>query len=282
MPAWGWGVIVFLLLVVVAVRLLYGRFQAMCAWVRGELPEFLRAEFPGVEVLGEHLGDLRLRTADGAEATWELADLYASVARIGGLGSNREARLSLYRASAFAVVGPVLDAEHPFSLEAHGDLIHPRLQRAEGGGDGATRELPGLGLAVRYLVRHRGGETLLGEADLAAGGVSLAAVEERALANLAARLPPGALEPATDQATALMSKDAAAAILLAGRHLPPGGSAVALIPHGDMFVFAATPEDGDGLERLRHAALAAGDPHGHEPLLDRPVAITPAGMSLLP
>jgi len=280
MPTWGWVLVVVLLVPVLLGWAFLRRFWGMCARIRAELPEFLAAEFPGVGVLGERNGDLLVRTPEG-ERVWEMADLYTAAARLPGLAAEREARWGVYRAAAFPQFGPRLDEAHPFSLEAHGALLEPRLARADADPEGdAATPLAEIGLCVRYGVRHREGFRLLTPGDLAAAGVSLEAVAERARANLEARWPEEALAVGGGEANALLSEGAAAVLLVVAARVRPGERVVAMIPHGDMIVMA--PE----LDRAAAASLVdggamLGDPHDHAPLLDRPVEITPAGLRLL-
>ena len=85
LPVWVWVVAALVLALVVAGRTFYGRFRAMCRRVREEVGAFVAERHPEVAVVGEQQGNLVLRMADGSERVWEMADLYAAVARKRGL-----------------------------------------------------------------------------------------------------------------------------------------------------------------------------------------------------
>jgi hypothetical protein len=282
MPMWGWVLLAILGLPILAVRLFYGRFRAMCAGVRRELAELVGKEYPELRVVREQQGNLILSRETGPEIVWELADVYTEVARLPGMGRDSGARARIYRKSLDALLVPPVDAEHPLTLAAHGNRIKPMLLRPGAAADGAELQpLPSLGLQLAFVADLPAGRLPITTEDREALGLTPIELRTLALRNLGVGFPREVVTSALEgNATAFQGADGfdAARLLLIPDQLAEGEELTAIVPHRDLLVLlrANSPEE---LERAREGARAM-DEHGHPPLLDEPVRITSAGLSL--
>jgi hypothetical protein len=278
LPPWAWALILIAAAVFLFIRAFYARFRGVCRRVREDLQKFVPAQYPGVEVLGERMGNLVLRTPDQPELVFELADLYAEVMRLPGMGADPAARQALYRAHADRLLAPRLDAGHPLSLEQHGGYFLPQLDTAPPA-DALSRELPGTGLHVCYVIHVPGAERLLTPADLQTLGLTEAQLHEHALANLGRDFPAQTVETAAGgEGSAVQFGDGvdAARVLLIPRHLQDGQSVLALIPHRDMLLLLPSGMEADP-DRLAEGLKLLGEEHGHYALSTSPLRVTAAG-----
>ena len=282
MPVWGWVLLAVLGLPILAVRVFYGRFRAMCDGVRRELAELVRTDYPDLRVVREQQGNLVLSRDPGPEIVWELADVYTEVARLPGMGRDAGARAHIYRKSLDSLLVPPVDADHPLSLEAHGSRIMPVLLRPEQDDAGADAQpLPSLGLRLAFVADLPAGRLPITAEIREALGLTPAELRSLALQNLGRGFPHEMVASALQgDATAFQGADGfdAARLLLVPDQLAEGEELTAIVPHRDLLVLLRvnSPEE---LERAREGARAM-DEHGHPPLLDEPVRITSEGLSL--
>jgi hypothetical protein len=283
---WLWLLLGIVLLVVFWVRSYYKRFRGTCRLVREELAEFVPREYPGAEVTGERQGNLVLRMPGGAERVWEMADVYASVVRLLGMGRDPEARAGVYRQAAAAFFAP--DPAQPPALATHGRWIKPQLVppsilgQASSQGPIAHTPVPGLDLETVYVLDLPQAARPLTEQELAGLGMDLAELRRLAFDNLRANFPREMVATAQGESgSAIQLGDGfdAARLLLVPEFLPEGGELVALIPHRDLLVLlpASILQDPD---RLRQG-MQQLDCENHPPLLDRPVRVTAAGFEVV-
>jgi hypothetical protein len=281
-PPWVWVLVVLLLVIAAAVRSFYSRWRGMCRGIRGDLTAFLKERYPEVTVLREEMGNLVVRTPDGEERVWEMADLYAEVARLPGMGADPQARARLYQQAADAFF-PGGTGGGPLSLETHGPRIRPQLVPAAAleGQEGAAvlrTEIAGLGLAAVYQLGGR----FLTEEDRAQLGVELTRLHALALENLRQRFPAemvaAASQSESGSAVQLGDSHDAARLLLVPEHLGPAQSVIALVPHRDLMVLLPASQAQDPEKLQEGLKLLECD---HPPVLSRPVRVTSEGFRLL-
>jgi hypothetical protein len=287
MPGWLWLLLALATVIALGVRSYYVRFRGACRLVREELAEFVPREYPGNQVTGERLGNLVLRTADGEERVWEMADVYAAIIRLPGMGRDPTARAGIYRQAAAALFAP--DPNQPLSLATHDRWIRPQLVPPAVLSQTSTESpvvhtpVPSLGLETAYVLDLPGAARPLTEKDLADLGLDLEQLHRLALDNLRANFPRElvATPNENDSGSAIQLGDGfdAARLLLIPENLPAGGELVALIPHRDLIVLlpASTLQD---REKLRQG-MDQLDCANHPPLLDRPVKVTSAGFEVI-
>jgi hypothetical protein len=288
LPLWFWVLAGVVLLVVVVVRSFYARFRGMCRAVRGELTEYLKAEYPEVQVVGEQQGNLVLRMADGGERVFEMADVYTAVAQLPGMGQDPAARTRIYQQAAAALLPAPPASSRPLAPATHGSRIKPQLVRpetvtpSEPGPGVLQTPVPGLELVVVYVLDLPGDSRHLTEQDRAELGTEVAEIHRLALDNLRKDFPRQMVTDAVagESGTAIQFGDSfdATRLLLVPECLQTGEELAALVPHRDMLVLlpAAFLQDH---EKLREAVgLLDCD---HPPLLGRPVHVTPDGFNLI-
>jgi len=282
MSGWLGVLLVVVGLLALAIRSFYGRFRGMCRRVRDELTELIKSAHPEFQSVEEQRGNLVLRRADGSEVVWELADLYADVARLPGMGQDREARERIYRRSLDALLLPPVDDTHPLTLEAYGDRIKPYLLHPEHRPDGldVAETLPAVGLQLAYVVDLPSGLLPVTPTHRATLGLSPEQLRSLAFQNLSREFPWEMVEGALNgEATAIQLADGfdASRVLLIPERLQEGQELAAIVPHRDLMVLLPIKSD-EELERAREGARAM-DTTGHIPLLRQPVRITAAGIS---
>lgn len=283
-PPWLWilgGAALALLLVFC--RFLV-RFRRACRTVREELTLFVPRAFPGHEVTGEVQGNLIVRGPDGAERTWEMAELYAGVVRLPRMLGEPAQREDLYRESARRFLAPPVRPDAPATAESllpqlvrEAEPLRPNEVRVPGhmvGLDGLDR------LAVAYEIAGTGGRRLTAaEAD--ALGLDPEHLHRTALANLRPTLPEAAVRSvvASGEATALQLGDGydAARILAVPAYLSDGEECLALIPHRDMLILLP-PSAGDDPVPIQEGLKAVHRCPDHPPLTDEPLRVTSAGV----
>jgi hypothetical protein len=285
MPGWLWVVLLVVTLLFLAARSFYTRFRGMCRRTREEVTELVRRDYPDVEVLREERGNLVVRCG-GEERVWEMAELYSRVAQLPGMGADPQARRRLYQQAARLMFAPKVDG--PLNRAQHGALIKPLLLPADAAEEPPlaailSSELPELGLKLAYVVDAPPGNRFLTEQDREDLGHSHAELHELALANLGRDFPRDLLtQPLTaNNGSALQFSDGfdAARLLLLPRHLQPGQSLLALIPHRDLLLLlpGAMADEPDRIKQGLEA-LACED---HPALLRQAVRVTSEGFQRL-
>ena len=114
LPLWAWVILAIVIVLGAVVRWFYSRWRGMCRGVREDLTALLKKVHPEVQVLREEMGNLVVRMGDGTEQVWEMAEIYAEVARLPGLGRDREQRAPLYERAVASLFAPPADS--PLSL----------------------------------------------------------------------------------------------------------------------------------------------------------------------
>ena len=286
LPVWLWVIVAAVVLIVAVARIFYARYRRMCQTVRDELTEFLKANHPEVEVLGERLGNLVVRTKDANEKVFELADVYVAVAQLPGMGKDSAARARIYPHAVRAFFQPALNAQELLAMARHADQIKPLLTRPESLNPAARAlqtPLPALGLVVVYAIDLPNGPRFLDEEDGARLGLGVAELHRAALENLRRDFPRellvGPLEK--ESASAVQANDFynAARLLVVPELLQPGQELVAMIPHRDLLLLAPASLLRD--ESKLREGMQALDCTDHPPLLDRPVRVTRDGFELV-
>jgi hypothetical protein len=221
---------------------------------------------------------------DGTERVWEMADVYADVARLPGMGADPAQRAAVYRQAGAALLAPAAGA--PLNAETHGAWIKPQLVTPEGpsgvsAGSGLVRlPLEELGLVTVYVLDLPSGGRYLTEGDLAALGLDEAGVHRLALDNLGKAFPREMVSTAlSGEGSAVQFNDSfdAARLLLIPDLLEEGQEVIALAPHRDMLLLVPAEQDP---EMLREGLKQLGC-EGHPALLDQPVQVTNQGFRLL-
>lgn len=274
MPLYGW-IVLGVLVMVLAARAFYARFRGMCRRVREELTDRAKAELPGVVEVREHMGNLVLRMEDGSERTWEMADIYAEVARLPGMGANPQARQAVYERA--------LTRLRTFRFtdgRVRPQLVPLATAQSDPNGTLYT-EIPGLPLAAIYVRADPSGPVVLTRER---APDDLAELHRQALETLRADFPQDALISALDggSGSALQLADGydAARLLLLPSSLPDGEAVVALVPHRDMLLLLPDTIRVDP-EKLREGMRMLLEDHGHPPLLKQPVRVTRDGFELV-
>ena len=274
---WSWVLAIVGALVVLAVLAR----RSFRSGVRRELLEVLAAEAPGVEVVEEAPGALRLRLPGGGQGVAYLDRLYADVAKL-GTGATLEDRREVYRHWA-ATVRESSAAGEKLSLESHGPRVLPRIVPPaffqELPPDAAIPHtlLDETGLAVAYVLDHEHSVAYLTREHLEELGLDRAGAHALALENLAARTEGELLRQAlaSDGVAVVRTGDSydAARLLLVPTLLPPGQSRLAAVPDRDTLVLMPPELDLDGARKVAHTA-------GDRPLFDRPLRVSQSGFAL--
>jgi hypothetical protein len=207
-----------------------------------------------------------------------MADVYAAVGRLPGMGRDPAARARIYQR--------VLDTSGPLELSAHGQRIKPLLiprQFLNPATPGPQTPIPDLGLVVVYALDLPGNPRFLLEQDRDELGIEVPELHRRALDNLRKDFPRQLVVDAVagESGAAFQAQDFfnAARLLLVPEFLQPDQKLVALIPHRDILVLLpgrARQDEGKLQESLR--TLQCG---GHPPLLDRAVLVTHSGFEII-
>lgn len=280
LPPWVWALLLIVLACGLAARAYIGRFRRMCASVRDDLRSLLRQEHPEVEFVEERLGNLVLRTPDKPELIWEMADVYADVARLPNMGADRQSRGGIYRLSMAKLLTPPLDEAHPLSLQRHGDYLKPQLIRtADLPADLASRGLSGTELSVIYGVDVPVGGRPLTRADLNALELDEGELYVRALANLGKEFPEQMVTtPLEGQGSAIQFGDGmdAARLLLIPPFLTDGQTLVALVPHRDVLLLLPG-EMAEDPAKLEEGARMLAEDRQHQPLTRMALRVTRQG-----
>lgn len=282
LPLWAWILLVVAVLLFLWARSYYARFRGACRTVREELAVYVPEQYPGAEVLREEMGNLVVRMPDGDERLWEMADLYADVARLPGMGGDPPAREALYRRAAAELFPLAPDAGRPLRREEHGPNIRPQLVRPDAlpAVEGLVRRpLSNLGLEEVFVLQLPAGTRCLTAADLDDLKLDSEGVHALSLENLRKDFPADLVTTArsSDSGSAVQFGDSfdAARLLLVPEHLEAGEVVVALVPHRDLLVLlpAAILEDRERFDQGL-TELACED---HPPLLTQGVRVTREG-----
>jgi hypothetical protein len=278
LPTWLWVTAGAFVIVLAAARRFYARYKAMCRTVRDELSRFLKSHYPDVDLILQPQGNLDLYTTGGGHRVIDMADVYATVGRLPGLGHDPAARATIYQ--------HVMERSGPLVMSAHGTQIKPLLipsQFLNPAVSGPQTPIPSLGLVVVYALDLPGNPRFLLEQDRAELGIEVPELHRLALDNLRKDFPrePVVDAVAGDRGTALQSNDVfnAARLLLVPEILQANQELVALIPHRDILLLlpgSTRHDEGKLRESLR--TLECGN---HPPLLDRPVLVTPSGFEII-
>jgi hypothetical protein len=220
---------------------------------------------------------------DSTERVWEMAEIYAEVARLPGLGRDREQRAPLYERAVASLFAPPADSS--LSLAVHGEWIKPLLVpqgTLEGPAEVVYTPLPELGLAVIYILDLPKDKRPLSNQDCSDLGVEAEEIHQIALANLGTDFPSDAIAEATEgSGSAVQLNDSfdATRLLLVPERLQSGQELVALIPHRDTLILlpASVRDDSEVLQQGIDA-LECGE---HPPLLERAVLVTRDGLELI-
>jgi hypothetical protein len=286
LPVGVWVMLGIVVVLAVLARVFYSRWRGMCRSVREDLTRLLPEKHPEAKVLREEMGNLVVQMQDGSERVWEMADVYAEVARLPGMGRDPQDRTRVYHNAVTALLAPSGEAG-PLSLATHGEWIKPLLvpQQAleQSSSDEALHTpLPELGLAVLYVLDVPKGRRHLTRQDGAALGMDAGAVHRLALDNLGENFPremvQGALEGNGSAVQFGDSLDATRLLLVPGC-LQPGQEVLALAPHRDMLLLLPASMLDDP-EKLQEGLSMVGC-EGHPALLQRPVRVTHTGFQLV-
>jgi len=290
LPVWLWVIVAIVGLPALVLWLLYSRFRKMCRTVRGEIAQYLREQDPEFEVVGEQQGNLLVRHKDGAEQKWEMADVYAAVGRLPGMGADPAARKEVYARAVDRLLHPKPDRSQPLSMATHGDAIRVRLVTAEflEQSEAPSRvphtPVPGLnGLVAVYVLDLADGPAYLIEEDRIALGIDAADLHRLAIDHLRRDFPRQMVSDvvAGGNPSAIQFQDSfdAARLLLIPECLHENDELLALVPHRDMLMLlpAAMRQEPGKLDQ----ALKALACDNHLPLLDRPVRVTRHGFEII-
>jgi hypothetical protein len=278
LPVWLWVIVGVLAAVMAVARWFYSRYRAMCRTVRDELSRFLEANYPVVQLTWQPQGNLELRAASAGPRVIDMADVYAAVGRLPGLGRDPAARARIYQ--------QVLDRSGPLVLSAHGNRIKPLLiprQFMNPAVSGPQTSIPSLGLVVVYALDLPGNPRFLLDQDQSELGIEVCELHRLSLDNLRKDFPKQLVVDAVAGAggTAFQAQDFfnAARLLLVPELLQPGQELVALIPHRDILLLLpgnARQDEAKLTESMR--TLECGN---HPPLFDRPVLVTHSGFETI-
>jgi hypothetical protein len=276
-PLWLWVIGGAFVIVAVVARWFSSRYKAMCRTVRQELSKYFESNYPDGQLSWQPLGNFDLCTANGGHRVIDMADVYAAVGRLPGMGRDPAARARIYQ--------EVLDRNGPLTLPSHRSRIKPllipeRFLNAEV--SGPRTPLPGLGLFVIYALDLPGNPRFLLEQERKELAIETPELHRIALENLRKDFPRELVVDAVsgEQGTAFQAKDFfnAARLLLVPEFLEPKQELIALIPHRDILVLlpgGVRQDEGKLRESMR-----ALDCSGHPPLLDRPVLVTQSGFEI--
>lgn len=290
LPVWLWVIVAIVALPVLVLWLFISRFRKMCRTVRGEIGLYLREQHPEFEVVGERQGNLLVRCRDGAERIWEMADVYAAVGRLPGMGADPAARKGIYAHAVEQLLHPQPDRSQPLSMSTHGDWIRLHLVTEEFHKQAAAPSVllhtpvPGLdGLLAVYVLDLVDGPYYLSEQDRSLLGIDAAEMHRLALEHLRRDFPRQLVNDVLTggNPSAIQFQDSfnAARLLLIPEFLQEKEELLALIPHRDMLVLlpAATRQEPNKLDQAMQT-LACGN---HPRLLDRPVRVTRDGYEVI-
>lgn len=290
LPVWFWVIFAIAALPVLVVWLFYSRFRKMCRAVRQEIGQYLREQHPEFEVVGERQGNLVVRHKDGAERVWEMADVYAAVGRLPGMGADPAARRGIYARAVEQFLNPKPDRSQPLSLATHGDSIKLHLVTAEFLKQATHPSgiphmpVPGLGgLLAVYLLDLADGLCYLSEKDRGLLGIDTAEMHRLALEHLRRDFPRQMVSDVLTggNPSAIQFQDSlnATRLLLIPECLQQNEELIALIPHRDMLLLlpAAMRQEPGKLEQAVQT-LECGN---HPRLLDRPVRVTRDGFEVI-
>jgi hypothetical protein len=277
LPVWIWVIAGALVIVAAVARWFYSRYRAMCRTVRDELARFLESNYPGVQLTWLPQGDLELRAANDGHRVLDMADVYAAVGRLPGMGRDPVARATIYQR--------VLDTSGPLVLSLHGKRIKPLLipvQFLNRAVSGPQMPIPGLGLVVVYALDLPGNPRVLVEQDRQELGIELPELHRLALDNLRKDFPAQLVLDAMvgKSGSAFQGADFfnAARLLLIPEFLQSHQELIALVPHRDILVLlpgSARHEEG----KLRESMQQLQE-RNHPPVLDRPVLVTHSGFEM--
>jgi hypothetical protein len=290
LPVWLWVIFAILAMPVLVVWFLFSRFRKMCRAVRGEIGQYLREQHPEFEVVGERQGDLLVRHKDGAERKWQMADVYAAVGGLPGMGADQAARRGIYARAVEQLLSPKPDRSQPLSMATHGDRIGLHLVSAEFYKQAAPLSgaphtpVPGLdGLLTVYVLDLADGLCYLSESDRSLLGIDAAELHRLAIEHLRRDFPrqmiTGVLTGGNPSAIQFQDSFNAARLLLIPEHLKENEELIALVPHRDMLLLlpAAMRQEPAKMDQAVKT-LECGD---HPRLLDRPVRITRNGFEVI-
>jgi hypothetical protein len=196
LPVWFWVIGAIVALPFLVVWIFYSRFRKMCRVVRREFGQYLREQHSEFEVVGERQGNLVVRHKDGAEKIWEMADVYAAVGGLPGMGADAAARRRIYVRATDQLLNPKPDRSQPLSMATHGESIKLHLVTAEFYRQAAPpsgaphKPVPGLGgLLAVYVLDLADGPCYLSEQDRGILGIDAAEMHRLALEHLRRDFP---------------------------------------------------------------------------------------------
>jgi hypothetical protein len=280
MPWWLW--------LLAAVLLFFGLlFTARSAWrrsVRAELRAALKEKHPEVRVVAERERSLDLELPGDIKGTLNLDNLYEGLA----MGAPTEAeRRQAITAFAAGCVGQVQEANGPLRLETHGDRLLPRLVGADllrqtPAAEPLPHTLPGIpGLVTAYVLDSEQSVMYLTESHRKELGLELAALHEKALANLRRTFPAMVVRQSVEnqQVNVMKAGDTfdATRLLLVPEQLQDGEELAAAIPDRETLVLSPVPADGNW-EGMRKLARTPASPYT---VLDRPLRVKRTGFEVV-
>lgn len=259
-------------------------FRARAAWrrfVRQQARAALAAR-ADVRVLREGADFFELGIGE-ATGTLYLGNLFAGLAQGPRDEAAQKAAIREFVENALSTPGEGLGV---LDLARDGDRLMPRLFPAESlrssqdAGPLPHRDSGLPGLVVAYVLDGDKSVMYLTAKHLEELKLDVAALHERAMANLRRTFPGAVVRHAVEKATLQMIKAGdsfdATRLLLVPEHLEPGETLVALIPDRETLAFTpATDKDLDGLRKL------AKTPASPYTLLDRPVRVSRGGFEPL-
>lgn len=279
MPTWGW-----LLLGIVAV--LVWMEAARRSWrrmVRREFRAYLEAHVPGITVVREEGSNLLARI-DGEEGVINLSNLYGRIAI--AKAADFDARKPFYD-ELVSAAREIRSAGRPFSVEADGDRILPRIspdrpfEGVPADQQPVSRPLPGTPLRTEYVMDSENAVQYINKLSRDELGLDMDALHEIALNNLRTRSSPEAIRQAIEgrglSMMKMMDTYDAARLLLVPEHLNDGEAVAAVIPDRDTLALAPVPDDGDwsGMVKL------ANSPASERLIFNRPLRVTRAGFEVM-
>jgi hypothetical protein len=280
MPWWLW-------LIVAVVAFLALMFTARSSWrrsVRAELLAVLKEKHPDVRVAVEREDSLDLELPGDVKGTLNLDNLYSGLAM--GAATDAERREAI-EAFAEGCIGQVKEASGPLRLDTHGDRLLPRLVGADllrqvPAGEPLPHTLPGIpGLVTAYVLDSEMSVMYLTESHRLELGLELAALHEKALANLRRTFPAMVVRQSVEkqQVNVMKAGDTfdATRLLLVPEELLDDEELAAAIPDRETLVLSPVPPDGNW-ETMRKLARTPASPYT---LLDRPVRVKRSGFEIV-
>lgn len=253
--------------------------------VRSEFIALLQSEYPQFTLISENEKCLHLRR-DGHDEQIFMRKLYVAV-------SNEKAREPRQRRQLFRqFVNSLLEQQdlvnRSLALNSDGGRIMARLvppafvdtlSRKIKGSLPHT-PLPELGLCVVYVLDATESVVYLTPKHLGELGLDVAALHDRAIANLERNFRCEAVRNAIETHSVNLVKNMdsfdAVRLLLIPRHLKSGEAVAACIPDRDTLLLCGCPHDDNWSDLNKLARSADGDP-----LLKRPVKVTAGGFELI-